>query len=208
MRRCCLVCAPRDGHRGGRTWRPNPGFRGSLFQEDGNGSNISEGDRESGWRAGRTAHRAESSSPLTCAGPKKMHQQLLAHSLPSFLFSFFHTQLFLQSEVSRINVLVHSNHTPKLCPCSSPTNSCLITLRPRGHIPVRLHPQEDKPREKSLQALEVGLGLFGQSIPKYWVSGACSRTQTMCFRREYFFGPMSILFCQGLQSFKSKAHYE
>lgn len=110
---------------------------------------------------------------------------------PAFFSFCFHTRLFLQSERSRINVLVHSDHTPKLCPCSSPTNSCLITLRPRGHIPVRLHPQEDKPREKSLQALEVGLGLFGQSIPKYWVSGACSRTQAMWFGRECFFGPMS-----------------
>lgn len=127
---------------------------------------------------------------------------------PAFFSFFFHTQLCQQSEGSRIDVLVHSNHTPKLCPCASPTNKCLITLGPRGHIPVRLHPQEDKPRGKSLQALEVGLGLFGQSIPKYWVSGACSRTQAMCFGREYFFGHMSILFCQGLRSSKSKAHYE
>lgn len=113
----CRVSVLRDGHREGRGWEPSLTPGEALFRRLEEGANSVKETRKSGWRAGRRAKMAESSSPLTCAGPRKTHPWLLPHSLPSVY------TLSLSCKASGLIKLTFM-HIPTIPLSLLPANSC------------------------------------------------------------------------------------
>lgn len=165
-----------QGECGGQSLTPGKAF----FRRIQVGVKSVKEAGKSGWRAGGRAQRAESSSPLTCTGTKKIRQWTACP------YSF---NTLSSSCGSHVDVHAHSNQTSKLHPCFPPANSSGQCTQQSCFILKRTNQGR-----KSLQALEVGLGLFGQRFPKYSLFGTCSTRQATCSRRAYFFGITSILF--------------
>lgn len=89
----CRVSVLRDGHREGRVWEPSLTPGEALFRRMEEGANSVKETGKSGWRAGRRAKMAESSSPLTCAGPGKHTNGFCLTAYPLLTLSAYPAKL-------------------------------------------------------------------------------------------------------------------
>ena len=137
----------------------------NLFQEDGRWSKVSEGDRAK-WSESLQESQGGKIKPTPdiC---RAWEMQMAPGSQPAPLPFFSHFQLVLQSEGL---LLMECMHIPTINPSSVRALHLQTAARNCLSGPGHTHPscftlKRTNQGRKPLQALEVGLELFGQRCP-------------------------------------------
>lgn len=182
---------------------------GNLFQEDGRWSKVSEGDRAK-WSESLQESQGGRIKPTPdiC---RAWEMQMAPGSQPAPPPFFSHFQLVLQSEGL---LLMECMHIPTINPSSVRALHLQTAARNCPSGPGHTHPscftlKRTNRGRKSLQALEVGLELFGQRCPTigYLERGLEDKSRALGVGVGMLFGLMNSLFCQGLWLSGSKGHF-